>query len=466
MKNPTRTKKLTSGISFYFILYTVAIITVFVITMERDQLLRQRDEDLAHLVQVYIKQLHLSASVDTARFFVGAGQSVTAESLVVRVLAEGPIDKKDIAYSLVDASRILPDGSEEHVDRDIRLRNIDGDGVLVCPPVQEGTYLFNVAGYKKRILSDGKNMKVLIKDSSYVISYSKRLEQVDRDSTLLIVKVTRSGVVPPQLMLSVQEIRDNWVLGVPYRKKIFIGGVESLSGVSFSTSAPGRIERSADAGSFVTLVWEKPEQGQRSFTVTGDAGRGFGTKDRGTVSFTVEVRPATFVTPPAEKGFWGIPYVFDGQIIGIDPLNLTVQAAHDGQQLHVRPAVPRDTIVPERTWNLLAFRVLYRDATIREHRVQLAAPPPPQIRWVQQNLDRVRHVYVIALTATDPLGGPVRVSLQSQPAGIVQLDKIRGTAFTITVNLESKPSAVYLRLTATDQYGGQTVSSRQFNLSQ
>jgi hypothetical protein len=466
MKSPTRAKKPTSGISFYFILYTVAIITVFVITMERDQLLRQRDEDLAHLVQVYIKPLQLSASVDTARFFVAAGQSLTAESLVVRAFADGPIDKKDITYSLVDAFRILPDGSDERVDRDIRLRNIDGEGVLVCPPVQEGTYLFTVAGYKKRILSDGKTMKVLIKDTSYVVAYSRRLEKVDRDTTLLIVKVERSGLVPPQLILSVQETRENWVLNVPYRKKIFVGGVESLSGVSFTASAPGRMERTVDAGSFVTLVWEKPNLGQQLFTVAGDAGRGFGTKDRGTVTFTVEVRPATFVTPPAEKGFWGIPYVFDGQIVGINPLDLAVQAAHDGQQLHVRPAVPRDTIVPERTWNILAFRVLYHDATIREHRVQLSAPPPPQIRWVQQNLDRARHVYVITLAAADPVGGPVRVSLQSQPAGIVQLDKIRGTTFTITVNLESKPSAVYLKLTATDQYGGQSVSSRQFNLSQ
>jgi hypothetical protein len=466
MEKSTRTKKPTSGISFYFILYLVAIITVFAITMERDQLLRQRDEDLAHLVQVYIKPLQMTASVDTARLFVGPGQSVTAESLVVRVLAEGPIDKNDIAYSLVDATWILPNGSDGHLDRDIRLRNIDGDGVLVCPPVQEGTYLFNVAGYKKRILSDGKTMKVLIRDSSYVIAFSERLEQMDRDTALLIVKVERSGLVPPQLILSVQEIRENWVLDVPYRKKIFVGGVESPSGVSFSASAPGRIERAADAASYVTLVWEKPDLGERSFTVTADAGRGFGAKDRGILSFTVEVRPATFVTPPAERGYWGIPYVFDGQIVGIDPLNLTVQAAHDDQQLHVRPVVPRDTIVPERTWSVLAFRVLYRDATIREHRARLTAPPPPQIRWVQQNLDRVRHVYVIALTATDPLGGPVRVSLQSQPAGIVQLDKIRGTAFTITVNLENKPTAVYLKLTATDQYGGQSVSSRQFNLSQ
>ena len=418
MKNPTHSKKPTSGISFYFVLYTVAIITVFVITMERDQLLRQRDEDLANLVQIYIKPLQLSASEDTARFFIGAGQSLMAESLVVRALAEGPIDKKDIAYSLVDAVRILPDGSEEPLDAEIRLRNNDGDGVLVCPPVREGTYRFNVSGYKKRILSDGKTMKVLIKDTSYVITYSRRLEQVDRDTTLLIAKVERSGIVAPQLVLSVQEPRENWVSGVPYRKKIFVGGVERLSGVSFATPAPGRIEHAADGGSFVTFVWDRPDLGQRSFSVTGEAGRGFGAKDRGTVTFAVEVRPATFVTPPAEKGFWGIPYVFDGQIVGINPLDLSVQAAHDGQQVHVRPAVPRDTIVPERSWSILAFRVLYRDATIREHQVRLTAPPPPQIRWVQQNLDRNRNVYVITLAATDPVGGPVRVSLQSQPAGM------------------------------------------------
>ena len=139
---------------------------------------------------------------------------------------------------------------------------------------------------------------------------------------------------------------------------------------------------------------------------------------------------------------------------------------HDGQTLHTKPVVPRDTIVPDRSWNALTFRVLYRDAVIREHRVALFAPPPPQIKWVQQSIDRTRNMFVITLTSSDPVGGPVRVSLQTQPSGLATIDKIRGTSFTISVNLESKPSAIYIKLTATDQYGGQSVSSRQFNVPQ
>jgi len=60
----------------------------------------------------------------------------------------------------------------------------------------------------------------------------------------------------------------------------------------------------------------------------------------------------------------------------------------------------------------------------------------------------------------------VILSLVSQPQGIARLDKIRGTSFTITVDLKDKPSAVFLKVTASDQYGGQNISSKQFNITQ
>jgi hypothetical protein len=34
----------------------------------------------------------------------------------------------------------------------------------------------------------------------------------------------------------------------------------------------------------------------------------------------------------------------------------------------------------------------------------------------------------------------------------------------VTVNLDSKPAGVFLKLTAVDQYGGQGNSTRQFSL--
>ena len=58
------------------------------------------------------------------------------------------------------------------------------------------------------------------------------------------------------------------------------------------------------------------------------------------------------------------------------------------------------------------------------------------------------------------------MSVQSEPQGIAQLDRIKGTSFTVTVNLGGKPSAVFLKLSATDQYGGQSVSAKQFNIPQ
>jgi hypothetical protein len=214
------------------------------------------------------------------------------------------------------------------------------------------------------------------------------------------------------------------------------------------------------------MVWDKPVLGKRIFTVSADANRGFGEKDRATVTFNVDVLPATFISTPPNKGFWGIPYTFDGQLVGLNPLEMTVEIQHDGQSLGVKPVVPKVSVTPERNWNSLLFRVLYHETAIKEHRASLSAPPPPQIRWVQQNLDRARSVFLITVASADPTGGPVRMSIEVQPSGIAQLDRIRGTTFTINVNLAGKPSAVFLKLTATDQYGGRSTSSKQFNIPQ
>jgi hypothetical protein len=456
----------TTGFSFYFVLYIVAIITVFAITVERDRVLGQRDEVIAHLIAVYVKPLRISASVDTARFFIDPTRSLTRDSIAIRVKAEGPIEKSDIVYSLYDARVIHDNGETEEKGLAGRVFNDGGDGLLVYPPLEEGTYEFKVSGYKRRILAEGYSMRVRIGDTSYVIPYSGPLEAIDRDTTVLLAKVVKAGIVPPQLTLSVQETEENWVLGPAYRKKVFVGGAENLQRVSYTVGGPARLELPSGPGSYATVVWDKPVLGKHSFTVTANANRGFGEKDRATVTFGVDVLPATFVSTPPSKGFWGIPYTFDGQLVGLNPLDITVEVQHDGQSLGVKPVVPKVSVTPERNWNSLLFRVLYHETVIKEHRVSLSAPPPPQIRWVQQNLDRARNVFLITVTSADPTGGPVRMSIDAQPSGIAQLDKLRGTTFTINVNLAGKPSAVFLKLTATDQYGGRSTSSKQFNIPQ
>jgi hypothetical protein len=327
-------------------------------------------------------------------------------------------------------------------------------------------YAFTIAAYKKRIVPAGDKMRVTIKDTTYVVPYSPRLEKVDRDTTVLVARVEKSGIVAPQLTLSVQDPQENWVLGVPLRKKVFVGGIENVREVRFSAGPLATIERGTSNSSFVTLVWEKPTLGRHSFTVIADANRGFGQKDKASTSFSVDVNPATFTNTPSSRGFWGIPFVFDGQIVGANPLDLSFEVSHDGQVVRTRPVVPKDTLIPDRSWSSLSYKVVYHGTIIKEHRVPLSAPPPPQIRWVQQNFDRSRNVFQISAASSDPIGGPVRISLQSQPPGIAQLDKIKGTAFTITINLASKPTAVFLKLTATDQYGGQSTSAKQFNVPQ
>jgi len=456
----------TSSLSFYFVLYIVAIITVFAITVERDHLLKQRDEVIAHLISVYVKPLQLAAYVDTTRIFIEPTRTQTRDSVALRIKVEGPIEKNDVTFALYRAEKLLENGEVQSQGLLGAVRNVGGDGILICPPLEEGTYKFYVSGYKRRIITDGNLMRVSIGDTTYAIPYSAALEMVDRDTTVLLAKVARTGVIPPQLTLSVQEAQENWVLGPPYRKKIFVGGTENLQRVSFAVSAPGRIEMGSAAESYVLMAWDKPTLGKSTFTVSADANRGFGEKDRASVTFKVEVLPAAFISTPSAKGFWGIPYTFDGQLVGLNPLDLSVDVSHDGYSIWTKPVLPKVSVTPEKTWNTLLFRVLYRGTLVKEHTVSLSAPPPPQIKWVQQNLDRSRNVLTISVASSDPTGGPVRLSLQAQPAGIARLDKVAGTTFTITVSLEGKPPAVYLRLSATDQYGGQSVSTKQFNIPQ
>jgi hypothetical protein len=450
-------------ISFYFVLYLVAIISVFVITMERDTLLKKRDEDIAHLVEIYIKPLHVLPAVDTARFFVTPGQKATVEPLRLLAKAEGPIDKEDIQFRLIDVRQVAGKEKEEKSPEEGTMVNDHGDGVLTFPPLAEGVYHFKVAGYKPRVISQGKTMRVAIRDTSYEIQYSDRLEKIDRDTAILVASVMKTGLEPTQLALSTDRARDTWVLGPPYSKRIFVGGVESPERVTFD-AGPLRVEKNPAEQSFVTLVWDHPALGVKTFTIHGSANRGIGDKDHASTSFTVEVLPPTFSNAPSSKGYWGIPYAFDGQIVGVNPIDLSVEFSHDGTPGWTRPVVPRDTVIPDRSWHTMAFRVLYRGSLVKEHRATVAAPPPPQIRWVKQELDRSQNVLLVSIACTDPAGGPVKLSLESQPGGIARLDKIRGTNFTVTVNLDGKPAGVFLKLTAVDQYGGQGNSSRQFSL--
>jgi hypothetical protein len=453
-------------LSFYFVLYIVAMVTVFVIMMERDALLSKRDENIAQLVEIYVRQLHLSPYADTSIIFADPGTGIAREPLMLRTKTEGPIDRNDIKFTLVKAVKIRPDGALEEKSTSVPIGNENGDGILSYPPVDDGVYAFTVAGYKHRIERVGDKMKVRIRDTTYYIAFSPMLQKVDRDTTVLLARVIRSGEEPIQLTLSIEESRDNWILGVPFRKKIFMGGVEEPWRAIFNAGPGISFEKAADKGSYVTFVWERPNPGRKEFIVTADGNRGLGQKDRATTKFAVDVVPPAYVNPPSAKGFWGIPFSFDALVAGLNPIDITVESFHDGESMGTKPAVPKIVITPDRKWSYLAFKVLYRGNPIKEHQAALSAPPPPQIKWVRQNLDRGSNSFVITAAAADPLGGPVRMSVESQPQGLVKMDKVRGTTFKIAVDLSSKPSAIFLKLTATDVYGGTSVSSKQFNIPQ
>jgi hypothetical protein len=455
----------TQGISFYFVLYIVAVITVFVITMERDQLLKDRDEDIAHLVELYVKQLRLAPYQDTAVYYIDPGTVETSGPVALRAKVEGPLEKQDVRFSLVRAWRERT-GTRESLSNEITATNDNGDGLLSTGPLEAGTYFFELAGDGRRIMLDGGTIHLKIKDTTYTMPYSPKLEDVDRDTVLLIAKVEKSGIDPLQFAVTVQDRDENWILGPPYSKKIFISGVEDAERVTFSAPAGTRIERPAGGGAFVTLVWDQPVVGKRAFNVLANAQRGYGGKDHASVQFSVDVLPPSFITEPSPGGFWDIPYTFDGRIQGLNPVDLLVSIVHENTEVASGPATRKTAVTPGRGWSSMDCRVSYRGHVVKSHRVALAAPPPPQIRWTGQELDRALNVFKINVGATDAADGPVRLSIEAQPLNVARVDKLSGKSFTISVNLAEKPSAVFLKVTALDQYGGRSVSTKQFNIPQ
>jgi len=465
MAQPANLKPTGSSgrISFYFVLYLVAIISVFVITMERDTLLRKRDDDIAHLVEIYLKPLHLTAAVDTTRYFLPANREETAEPLKLLAKADGPIDRNDIQYTLLSIRKVEGTESDTPALDGATFANEQGDGVLSFPHLGAGVYEFVVAGYKPRVIRRGDIMRVAIRDTTYEIPYSDRLAHIDRDTAVLVASVVKSGIEPTQLVVSTDQSRETWVVGPPYSKKIFVGGVESPEHVTFN-AGQFHVERTRGERAFVTLVWDRPTIGVHPFTITALGNRGLGEKDRASVSFAVEVLPATFTSNPPHRAFWGIPYVFDGGIVGVNPVDLSVEFTRNGAAVWTRPAVPKDTVLPDRSWLDMTFKILYHGIVVKEHRASVEAPPPPQIRWVKQELDHASNTLLVTVNCTDPAGGPVRMSLESQPGGLARLDRVHGTSFTITVNTDGALAGIFLKLTAVDQYGGQANSSRQFSL--
>jgi hypothetical protein len=452
-----------SGISFYFVLYLVAIVSVFFIAMERDHLLKERDEDIAHLVELHIKPLRLEPYDDTVRVSIAPSMTATEAPIEMRARVDGPLAKEQVRFSLLEAGRVDPQGGLTALASSGTITSNDGDAVLLAGPLEEGVYRFRVAASTNRITRDGNNLSVRIQDTTYVIPFSPALEHIDSDTVLLIASVEKSGVNPLQLTLAVQEKEERWVLGPPYAKKLFFGGIEDPSRLRFTAPPDTRIERATD-GQYAILTWDRPVSGKRTLTVVADASRGLGGRDRASITFSVSVLPPSFIVPPADKGFWGVPYSFDARLEGLNPVDLSVRTLHDGLPLATRSAAEQDTVVPDRNWRKLKFEISYRGHVVKEHELALSSPPPPQIRWLQQNLDRSRNVFTVSLAASDAANGPVRMSLDAQPAGAARLDQIRGKTFTVSVNLAGNPEAVFLKITAVDRFGGQSTSTKQFNI--
>jgi hypothetical protein len=454
----------STDISYYFALYLVAIITVFAITLERDEAFDVRDHLIADLLEVYLRPLKLSPYADTSRFYIQANRSQTDDSIQVKFKVEGPLITDDVEYAVLQVRYADGRGTWQDKSPSGRFINQEGDGIFLYPPLSEGIYEFTIAGHKNRVRIDGRHMSIPVKDTVYEIPYSKTLEAIDLDTTVLVVKVTKSGIEPNRLVLTVSEKQENWVVGVPYVKKIFVSGVEDVRFVKFQVSPTGRISLPTTGESFVSFTWDEPIPGKKQFTVSANANRGFGEKDQANIGFEVNVQPAMFETQPAEKGFWGIPYQFDGKIVGLNPLDLSVEILHDNEMIDKKPVVPKISVTPMKDWATLRFKVVYRGVVLKEHTAEILPPAPPQIKWVQQNYDKVRDVFEVTVVCTDAGGGAVKLSVQSQPTGIARLDKFRGTEFKITCNVKDKPPSVFLKLTATDDFGGQSTSSKQFPL--
>lgn len=421
-------------LSFYFVLYLVALTALLAVTNERNIAMREGKELIFNLIGK-LNEKPLITIPDSVTWTLNRESSTP-------VLAAG-IDhgKSSVRYTIQSVGQ-TPAGV---FDKEF-AGDKNGNGIFSGKLEKIGRYKFRISAEVSKRLPGSLSQKIrerivkLLGDSSLHM----------KGDTTFYVTVSPRGPEPTQFTLNVEKpISDKGFVGIPYTKTIFVNGADSrfvdLSGYSSEkftlTRGIGRVH----------LTWQNPERTTTPLKITlrGNTRQGFGQKDFAETNFTVEIVPPRWNPEPPSRAFWGVSFQIANSVAGMNADMYGIEVFVNGTLLKtITPHNFPDTLRPTSQWTSVTLKAVADGKELLTKTIDVRKPDPPQQpKWKDQTLEGKD--YVIKFDCSDVNGEAVIVNLKvSQPEGLhSRISSTVGKTFTLRILdiTERKPVAIEVR---------------------
>ncbi len=421
-------------LSFYFVLYLVALTALLAVTNERNIAMREAKELIYNLIGK-LNQKPLITVPDSVTWILNREGSVP-------VLIAG-IDhaKSSVRYTVQPLDQI-PTGTLEKEF----IGDGTGNGVFLGKIETAGRYKFRISAEVSKRLPDSLSQKIRERIAKILGDSSLHL----RSDTTFYVTVAPRGPEPTQFTLNIEKpLIDKGFIGIPYTKTIFVNGADSRS-VDFSGYDGQKFTLTRGIGR-VQLTWQNPERTTSPLRVTlrGNTRQGFGPKDFAETSFALDIVPPRWNPEPPSKAFWGVPFQIANSVAGMNADLYSIQVFANGKLLKtITPHDFPDTIRPIAQWTSVALKAISDGKELLSKTIEVRKPDPPQQpKWKDQTLDG--RDYVIKFDCSDVNGDPVTVNLKvSQPDGLQsRISSTFGKTFFLRILdvTEKTPAAIEIR---------------------
>jgi hypothetical protein len=420
-------------LSFYFVLYLVALTALLAVTNERNIAMREGKELVYNLIGKLNEQPVITVS-DSAIWIM------KQEGNVPILIAGVDHAQSSVRYNVEPLDHVAGTVDKEFFGDE------NGNGQFSGRIENAGRYKFRVIAEVTKRLPDSLSQKLRERIIRVLGDSSLHLKA----DTTFYVTVTPRGPEPTQFTLSVERpVHDKGFIGIPYSKTIFVNGADSRT-VVFSGYDNRMFSLTRGTGR-VQLTWQNPARTSSPITITlrGNTRQGFGHKDIAEASFTLEVLPPRWNPEPSAKAFWGVPYQLSSGIAGINPDLYSIQVFVNANLIRtITPHNFPDTIRPSSHWTTIVLKAISDGKELASKTIEVRKPDPPQQpKWVNQTLEGKD--YVIQFTCSDVNGDAVTVNLKvAQPDGFQsRISSTAGKSFTLRILdvAERRPPAIEIR---------------------
>ncbi|MEK9137991.1 MAG: hypothetical protein AAB393_12770, partial [Bacteroidota bacterium] len=361
--------------SFYFILYLVAIVSLLDVITERDE---AQDE----MVSLLLKKI-TSAPVLSARDTVVWTAKDSGRAMISVAGLASPLEMASIRYVIASLDPTPPAGVAKEPAIDSK-----GNGILAGKISEKGVYNFQATATVEREIPT--DMPEAVRDAINRLSGNK--VSLKSNPVNFVVKVEGKNTFAPALTLNIEPpVEDNWILGVPYTKTIYVGG-PAPDLATFTCSDP-RFKITKDYGK-IQLSWAQPMSGITKVVVKANANRELGDLDLAEARFTIDVGPPRWQPEPKPLAYNRVNYRFESTLGGLSPNDYTIQVLANKTDLKatLSPNQFPYEVKPDQSWKSLTFRAMSHTTMLKEVEIPVKDPPPPQIRWQGESHEGNDHI--------------------------------------------------------------------------